>query len=263
MPDIASLYADLGLDPSTPLQIVAAAELLRPSELGMTAGYLLNPMSVVLVTDVLDAGAVRTALDQVYPQGHPVRQTALGWLVEPLPPLDHGSYLAAVEYVIGRLRAPNGCPWDREQDHQSIKSNLLQESYEALEALDSGDMGKLAEELGDMLMQVLLHAEMARQAGEFDLRDVMLGISSKLVRRHPHVFGDVTANTASEVLQNWDEIKKKERAEGTSILASVAPAMPALAYAQEVSRRVARQGFDWPNIEGVLDKIQEELDEFL
>src|SRR5262249_45495286 len=158
----------------------------------------------------------------------------------------------------GRLRAPDGCPWDREQDHKSIRNHLLEEAYETLDALDSGDSAKLTEELGDLLMQIMLHSEMARQAGEFDLRDVAYGITSKLVRRHPHVFGDVDAKTSDQVLANWDEIKKSERPKDQSILASVSLAMPALAYAQEVSARTVRQGFEWPDISGVVDKIREE-----
>jgi MazG family protein len=258
MPDVSALLADLGVDS---LQIIPAARLLDPGRLGLTPGYLLNPISAVLVTDVEDEAAVRQALAQVYPSDHPMRQTPHGLLVEPLPPLERGSYLEAMQYVTQRLRAPNGCPWDREQDHKSIRGYLLEETYEALDALDSGDPAKLAEELGDLLMQVLLHAEIARQQGEFDLRDVVLGISSKLVRRHPHVFGDVEVSGAGQVLANWDEIKKRERPKEQSILASVTLAMPALAYAQEVSERAARQGFEWPDVQGVVDKIREEIQE--
>lgn len=227
----------------------------------MPPGYLLNPSSYVLITGIEDEAAVKAGLAQVYPAEHPMKSTAQGLLVAPLPPLEHGSYLEAMQYVTQRLRAPDGCPWDREQDHKSIRSYLLEETYETLDALDSGDSAKLAEELGDLLMQVLLHAEIARQHGDFDLRDVVLGISAKLVRRHPHVFGDVQADTAHQVLANWDEIKKQERPNDQSILASVTPAMPALAYAQEVSERAARQGFEWPDIHGVVDKIKEEIQE--
>ena len=257
--DVQALLNELGV---SNLQIVSAAQLLgEPAQLGLGPGYLLNPIAAVLITEVDDGPAVRLALAQVYPAGHPMSMTPHGLLVEPLPPLEHGSYLEAMQYVTQRLRAPNGCPWDREQDHKSIRSYLLEEAYETLEALDSGDASKLAEELGDLLMQVLLHAEIARQQGEFDLRDVVLGITSKLVRRHPHVFGDAQADTAHQVLANWDEIKKQERPQDQSILASVTPAMPALAYAQEVSERAARQGFEWPDIDGVVDKITEEIQE--
>src|SRR5213593_4280605 len=150
------------------LQIVSASTVLADPEIG--PGYLLNPSSAVLVTDIADEAAVRAQLALVYPPGHPMRETLHGLLVDPLPPLEQGSYLEAMQYVTQRLRAPNGCPWDREQDHKSIRSYLLEEAYETLEALDTGDSKKLAEELGDLLMQVLLHAEIARQQGEFDLR---------------------------------------------------------------------------------------------
>ncbi len=250
------LLRELGVEA---LQIVPASVILTDPEIG--PGWRLNPSSALLITDVADEQAVRAQLAMVYPNGHPIRPTPHGLLVDPLGPLEHGSYLEALQYVTQRLRAPDGCPWDREQDHKSIRSYLLEEAYETLEALDTGDSKKLAEELGDLLMQVLLHAEIARQQGEFDLRDVVLGITSKLVRRHPHVFGDVKADTAGQVLANWDDIKKKERPHEQSILASVAFGMPALAYAQEVSERAARQGFEWADIEGVVDKIKEEIQE--
>jgi tetrapyrrole methylase family protein / MazG family protein len=262
MSDLSNLYLELGLEAGAALQVVPASLLLgEPVARDISPSYLLSPGSAVLVTGMEDEANVRSALAHVYPANHPIRQTPHGLLVEPLPPLSHGSYLAAMDYVTARLRAPGGCPWDREQDHKSIRGYLLEETYETLDALDSGDSAKLAEELGDLLMQVLLHAEIARQQGEFDLRDVVLGISSKLVRRHPHVFGDVEADTAEKVLANWDEIKKGERPKDQSILASVTLAMPALAYAQEVSERAARQGFEWPDISGVVDKIHEEIQE--
>lgn len=255
------LLSELGLPPGSILQVVPASQLDEAREHSMSPGYLLAPIGYVLLTDVSDMAAARDALAQVYPPGHPLAETPHGLLADPLPPLEHGSYLAAMEYVTARLRAPNGCPWDREQDHKSIRSYLLEEAYETLDALDKGDASKLAEELGDLLMQVLLHAEIARQQGEFDLHDVVLGISSKLVRRHPHVFGSVEVDSSVQVLANWDEIKKTERPKDQSILASVTPAMPALAYAQEVSERAARQGFEWPDILGVVDKIREEIQE--
>jgi tetrapyrrole methylase family protein/MazG family protein len=258
---LEELLRDLGLPPGSALQIVPASQLDHARELAISPGYLLAPIGYVLVTDVTDMAAAREALAQVYPPGHPLTETPHGLLADPLPPLEYGSYLAAMEYITARLRAPQGCPWDREQTHKSIRGYLLEEAYETLDALDGGDSSKLAEELGDLLMRVLLHAEIARQQGEFDLRDVVLGISSKLVRRHPHVFGSVRADSASQVLANWDEIKKNERPKGQSILASVTPAMPALAYAQEVSERAARQGFEWPDIQGVVDKIREEIQE--
>ena len=167
----------------------------------------------------------------------------------------------ALVAIIARLRAPDGCPWDRKQTHASLREYLLEECYEALAALDEADAGKLCQELGDILLQIVLQAQIAREAGEFELADVLAGINKKLIYRHPHVFGETTANSAEEVAHNWEALKKAERAEGTSILASVPKQMPALAYAQEIQRRVAEAGFDWKDIQGVVDKLVEEVGE--
>jgi len=164
--------------------------------------------------------------------------------------------------IIAKLRAPDGCPWDRKQTHASLRENLLEECYEVLEALDSGDLGKLCDELGDLLMQVVLHAQIATEAGEFKLEDVVSNISAKLIHRHPHVFGSLKVKDAEEVAHNWEVLKQKERPPDTSILASVPKQMPALSYSQEIQRRVAQVGFDWENIDGVIDKLVEEVREF-
>jgi len=163
--------------------------------------------------------------------------------------------------IIARLRAPGGCPWDRKQTHASLRENLLEECYEVLEALDEGDSGKLYPELGDLLMQIVLHAQIAAEAGEFRLADVLTSINSKLVHRHPHIFGSQKVKNAEEVAHNWEKLKQEERGEA-SLLASVPPLMPALAYSQAVQRRVAQVGFDWQDIEGVIDKLVEEVREF-
>ncbi len=163
--------------------------------------------------------------------------------------------------IIARLRAPDGCPWDRKQSHVSLRKCLLEECYEVLEALDEADSDRLCGELGDLLMQVVLHARIASEAGEFDLADVLSGISSKLIQRHPHVFGELQVADADEVLHNWEALKEKERAAGTSMLASVPKEMPALAYSQAVQSRVARVGFDWKEDSGVIDKLAEEVGE--
>jgi tetrapyrrole methylase family protein/MazG family protein len=163
--------------------------------------------------------------------------------------------------IIARLRRPDGCPWDREQTHQSLRINLLSECYEVLEALDGDDPGKLCEELGDLLLQIVLHAQIAADTGEFEMDDVIEGISSKIVRRHPHVFGDGRAATAEEVMHNWEALKREEREEGASVLEGVPQNMPALAYAYEISRRAVRVGFEWENLEGVIDKLLEEARE--
>jgi tetrapyrrole methylase family protein/MazG family protein len=161
--------------------------------------------------------------------------------------------------IIARLRAPGGCPWDREQTHDSIKGNMLEEAYEAVETIDKGDMEKLCEELGDLLLQIVLHAQMAKDEGSFEIGDVIQGISDKLIYRHPHVFGEEKVKDASEVMYNWEQLK---RSEGKGELLSGLPKnMPALAYSQAVARRVARVGFDWPNVDDIIDKLCEEVDE--
>ncbi len=164
--------------------------------------------------------------------------------------------------IIAKLRAPDGCPWDRKQTHASLRENLLEECYEVLEALDSGDPGKLCDELGDLLMQVVLHAQIATEAGEFKLEDVVSSINVKLIHRHPHVFGSLKVKDAEEVAHNWEVLKLEERPADTSILASVPKQMPALGYSREIQRRAAWVGFDWEDIDGIIDKLVEEVREF-
>ncbi len=163
--------------------------------------------------------------------------------------------------IIARLRAPDGCPWDREQTHASLRPYLLQEAYEVLAALDEGDTRRLPDEMGDLLFQVLLHTQLAEEAGEFTITDVYRGLAAKLVRRHPHVFGDTKLGTAAEVVAQWDDLKRGEREADESALASVPRAMAALALAQELLDRAARAGFAWPARDDVLAKIAEEADE--
>lgn len=179
----------------------------------------------------------------------------------PLSPEEGVGDFNNLRAIVARLRAPGGCPWDREQTHESLKATLIEEAYEVLEALDSRDRDKLCEELGDLLMQVMIHTQIAEEAREFDMSQVVGGISQKLIRRHPHVFGDTEARTAQEVMVNWEAIKRQERPQGSSSLANVPKQMPALAYAESVQQRVARQGFDWQSIEGVIDKVTEEARE--
>ena len=164
--------------------------------------------------------------------------------------------------IIARLRAPDGCPWDREQTHASLRENLLEECYEVLAALDEGDSKKLGEELGDLLMQIILHARIATEDGEFELGDVLTSINAKLIHRHPHIFGSQKVKDAEEVALNWEALKQEERGADTSILASVPRQMPALGYSQAIQRRVAQVGFDWEDIGGVIDKLAEEVSEF-
>jgi tetrapyrrole methylase family protein/MazG family protein len=163
--------------------------------------------------------------------------------------------------IIARLRAPDGCPWDRKQTHASLRENLLEECYEVLEALDAGDSSKLSAELGDLLMQIVLHCQIATEAGEFRLADVVRSINTKLIHRHPHIFGSQKVKDAEEVAHNWEVLKQEERDAGTPILESVPRQMPALGYSQSIQRRVAQVGFDWENIDGVIDKLTEEVNE--
>lgn len=165
-------------------------------------------------------------------------------------------------YVVDRLLGPGGCPWDQEQTHQSLKKYLLEEAYEVLDAIDSGDLAHFEEELGDLILQPVLHSQMQKRDGGFDIDAVASSIVAKLIRRHPHVFGEVDVANSEEVLQNWDAIKKKEKGEAPrSILAGVPKGMAALLRAHEVSKRAVRVGFEWPGIDAVFEKLREEESE--
>jgi tetrapyrrole methylase family protein / MazG family protein len=164
--------------------------------------------------------------------------------------------------IIATLRGPQGCPWDKKQTHSSLREHLLEESYEVLEALDEANTEKLCAELGDLLLQIVLHAQVGKEAGEFDIGDVVEGINQKLLHRHPHVFGSACAKNADEVLVHWEELKKQERKEDAGMLDGVPKALPSLSYSQSVQDRVARVGFDWPDDDGVIEKLAEEITEF-
>jgi MazG family protein len=178
-----------------------------------------------------------------------------------------GELFEALVALQARLRAPGGCPWDREQTHKTLRPFLIEEAYEVLEALDRGDSGELAEELGDLLLQVVFHAELAREEKQFDISAVVSGIHEKMVRRHPHVFGEVKADTSAQVLRNWDQLKAREKDAGKetrrlpSALEGVSKSLSALLEAYQITRRAAKVGFDWENIEGVLEKLNEEVGE--
>jgi MazG family protein len=164
--------------------------------------------------------------------------------------------------TIHRLRAPGGCPWDREQTHKSILSCLLDETYEFFEAVENADAKGMREELGDLLLQVVLHAEIARETGAFTIDEVARDINEKLIRRHPHVFGDVEVASSKEVLKNWETIKKREKEHRKYLVDDIPDALPALFRAEKMQRRVARVGFDWSDMNPVLDKVEEEFAEF-
>lgn len=165
--------------------------------------------------------------------------------------------------IMRQLRGPGGCPWDREQTLDSLKSNLIEETYEVIDAIESGDRDELRGELGDLLLQVVFQAQICDETGAFSFDDVVTGIADKLVRRHPHVFGDVQADTSGEVLRNWEKIKKTEKDAGTprSLVEGIPRHLPALAKAHLVQKRVARAGFEWDEIGGVIAKLEEELAE--
>ncbi|MCG8350409.1 MAG: nucleoside triphosphate pyrophosphohydrolase [Chloroflexales bacterium] len=235
---------------------------------------------------------LREALSVRYPPTHPLHLIYLDWsgngdrIMETrladlggvvdfqqvtaiyLPPLDCAEDqrgFDGLNWVAARLLGPNGCPWDHAQSHQTLRSCLLEEVHEVLEALDHGDMTALAEELGDLLFQVLVHSEMARQAGYFSVNDVIAHIMSKMIRRHPHVFGNLTVDNTATVLQNWDQIKAQELADKgqqrSSALDGLPASLPALAAAQKIIKKAARTGFAWSNLQEVWAKLHEELNE--
>jgi MazG family protein len=288
-----------GLDPAVGLQIVAAERLIAtPFE--ASRPVLLVPLAL-LRPGIADAvGATRpavalpgrhgprgrTALDvlaRAYPPDHIVGRfgtaptTTVGALSDDdlaaplyLAPLASEAAIAgpwAMPAISDRLRAPDGCPWDREQTHESLRSHLLEEAYEVYDALERGATPELAGELGDLWLQIVLHAQLAAEEGIFDLADVQAAIASKIVRRHPHVFGESEARTASDVNRQWERIKAAERedeANGGSTkgaLEGISGSLPSLAASQEMQERAANIGYDWPSIDGVLDKVVEETNE--
>ena len=165
--------------------------------------------------------------------------------------------------IVAQLRAPQGCPWDREQTHASIRMNFIEETYEAVDAIDQNDAHLLCEELGDVLLQVALHSQMEAEKGTFSFDDVCDGICKKLIFRHPHVFGEVSVSGTGEVLSNWEELKRKEKGQATNTdaLEAVARSLPALWRAEKVQKKAKKAGFDWPDVSGALDKLSEELEE--
>ena len=293
------VFRALELDPLSATQIIDATALAA-FKMDEMAGKII-PTIPLLVAQIYNrrlASAVKLALSECYPDEWPVKlvQTAgvdsseMGEMVVevPLYELDRNSlanhpstlYVPPVDelqalrlpetlrYITMRLRRePDGCPWDRRQTHQSLTRYAIEEAYEVVEALEENDMEKFAEELGDLLLQVYLHAEIARQEGDFNIGDVFEHINAKLIRRHPHVFGEVEVENAGQVVQNWEEIKRQERiaagkdVNSESVLEGVHLAAPALIVAQEYQKRVARIGFDFPDVQGALAKLAEELQE--
>ncbi len=180
-----------------------------------------------------------------------------------------GEWFEKLVGVMARLRAPGGCPWDREQTHATLRTYLIEEAYEVLDVLDGADDVKFAEELGDLLLQIVFHAEMAEEEGRFNIVDVIREIYEKMIRRHPHVFGEKQARDAAEVLRNWEVIKREERAakgaaeeeKSLSVLDGVARSLPGLLEGYQLTQKAARIGFDWENVDGIFEKLQEETEE--
>ena len=273
------------IEASRPLLVVPLAVL--------EGGAVVAPHAAAVPLPGRHGPAGREPIDvlrRLYPDGHAVSRlgeagtTTVGELIA--PDLEAPLYLApiapefaaagpwAMPYISHRLRRPDGCPWDREQTHASLRKHLLEETYEVYDALEDGATPELADELGDLLLQIVLHAQLAAEAGVFDLADVQASIARKIVRRHPHVFGDAVAKTAADVNRQWERIKGEERAEAregieggpdrpapSSALDGISASMPALAAAQEMQERAAALGYDWPDVAGVLDKVAEELAE--
>jgi len=187
------------------------------------------------------------------------------WLVPPLDPLENLASPHGMAAISARLRAADGCPWDRKQTHLSLRPYVLEEAYETVDAIENGRPADLAEELGDLLLQIVLHAQLAAEEGTFDLTDVYRSIAAKIVRRHPHVFGEVVVDGVEQVLSNWETIKADERAEGgkaaEGAFGGVARALPALPASREIQERASALGWDWDAIEGVWEKVSEEVDE--
>jgi len=276
----------LELDPFPQLALIDALELASDH---IPPFPPTSPAIVAQLHSRAVASDVKLTLMSLYPDEHPVklvhaagtsaeiveavplyqidRSQHIGLLTALyLPPLGAATSFEAFQEVIAHLRAPEGCPWDREQTHQTLRSHLIEECYEVLDALDAGDPQAMREEFGDLLLQIVLHAQIASEYGEFSMADVLESIHTKIVHRHPHVFGDLALKDVQGVLENWERLKEAERnANGkteASLLDGVARALPALVQAQEYQRRAGRVGFDWLDIQGVIDKVYEELKEF-
>ncbi len=277
-------FSALGLDPYPKLALYDAMTLGQAHVPGFTPDA---PVLIAQIYSRLVASEVKSTLNAIYPDEHPVRFVhgagTEAQLVEQLalyeldrsqhigllssvyvPPLGEGMAFEAFQEIVAHLRAPDGCPWDKEQTHASLRQHLLEESYEAISAMDAEDFPAMCEEFGDLLLQIVLNAQIASEEGEFTANDVIRGIYDKIVRRHPHVFGDVKVAGVEGVLANWEKLKEKERGQEEKkkgFMDGVPLALPALSQAQEYQARAARVGFDWPEIDGVLDKIAEEVRE--
>ena len=230
---------------------------------GVDFGSFSRPLSAVYPADFLLKLLNPEGLSVQFPLSDLAGRNGLALFV---PPLGKGSSFEAFQEIIAHLRAPeDGCPWDKEQTHLSLRKHLLEESYETLQAMDEQDPAMMCEEFGDLLLQIVLNAQIALDMGEFNMAAILQGIHAKIVRRHPHVFGETQVAGVGDVLSNWEQIKagerKKQGQHDKGALDGLPAALPALIQAQEFQDRAARVGFDWPDISGVLEKIIEEIAE--
>jgi len=273
---VTSAFDTLRLGPPSKLALLEAREFA-------SAHFPPTPPDVdaliVGVNSREQAEQVRRALLSAYPKGHVIKVVENGkWMEVKLdeleihsseacvyiPSLGEGTSFESFAGIVAHLRAPDGCPWDREQTHQTLRTHLLEEAYETLAAMDADEADSMMEEFGDLLLQIMLNSQIAREDDEFTITEVIKHIYDKIIRRHPHVFGDVKLDGVKGVLQNWEKLKEQERGkkkQGKGLLDGVPAALPALTQAQEYQDRAARVGFDWPEIEGVLDKVKEEIEE--
>lgn len=281
-----AVFTALRVDPNDGLQIVDALALhTNPPQ----PAY---PALIAQVYNRAIASQVKLALMEQYPDEFSVTVIRAAGVPEeektaviPLYELDRWPYIDYLTSVylppkegatachfpldplvraMERLRGENGCPWDLEQTHQSLKPYVIEEAYEVIDAIDGQDMHKLCDELGDLLLQIIFHAQIAREAGDFDVRDVVAAITEKLIRRHPHIFGEVKVRGAAEVVRNWESIKREERRKGAepyTLLSGIPKQLPALMTAVKVQKKAAGVGFEWPTVEGALVKVDEELQE--
>lgn len=304
---VADARTRWGLDLAAGLQLVTAERLVA-TPIEASRPLIVAPLERLggaLPSRTADPGAAPTrplpgrhgptgsdpldVLRRLYPADHPVAYlgadgvTTIAALTPadleralylgPIPPELAAAGPWSMPFISARLREPDGCPWDREQTHESLRKHLLEETYEVYDALERGATPALAEELGDLLLQVVLHAQLAAEAGVFDLADVQASIARKIVRRHPHVFGDAVAKTAADVTRQWERIKSEERGEAAApdggdggavpkgALDGISASLPALAASHEMQERAAALGYDWPTVDGVLEKVAEELAE--
>jgi tetrapyrrole methylase family protein/MazG family protein len=282
---IESIFVAVGRDPFPQTVMIDALELVNAHHPPFPPS---TPAVIAQIYSPSIASDVKLTLLAVYPDEHRIqlvhgagtpnvlveslplyqvdRSSHIGMVTSLyLPPLAPQSSFESFQELIAHLRAPDGCPWDREQTHQSLRPHLMEEAYEVLAAIDENDPQGMTEEFGDLLLQIVLHAQIASEYGEFDMTDILSGIHEKIVRRHPHVFSDLVVKDKETVLKNWELLKAEERQaglnKGDSSFDGVSMALPALVQADTYQKRVARVGFDWSNLQGVIDKVIEEFQE--